>query len=316
LINARDLAIPINSKPPDPEPELIKGLLHKRGKLLISGETDSGKSLIALEICHALVTGQPLWGELEVTEKLDQVLYILAEHNSGQLLNLWQQTGLSGQIGDDDQIRLLGPETFTNRALVIKGVKQHEQIHYLQSIVKDLGSQAIVFDPLTAFFSGEGSENDSPSVRATLEAIEQVCNPTHAVSVMLGHTGKPFFNKEGKLQRRMTYATRGAAGFEDATEVFYLLKQDDIDCNFQMFKRKYKGEASNYNLIRMDPPTRRHRTLMDAKQEAKRTQVQELYEKFKEEFEDMSDTEILKMVATSLDISTRTAQKWIFEEID
>jgi hypothetical protein len=74
------IAVPLISPPEVGPVDIIPGLLPRRGELVVAGPTDIGKSLMALEICSCLVTGQPLWGHLTPTLQAKRILYILGEH--------------------------------------------------------------------------------------------------------------------------------------------------------------------------------------------------------------------------------------------
>ena len=100
------VGIPITSPIEEGPPDAIPGLLPRRGQLVIAGETDIGKSLVALEICSCLTTGNPLWGELKPTIRARKILYILGEHYLGVIQRLWQLT----KLPMNDTVWLLGPE--------------------------------------------------------------------------------------------------------------------------------------------------------------------------------------------------------------
>src|SRR3990167_10096798 len=91
--------------PPSP-PELIDGILLTYGATGIIGQKETGKSLIALEIQHSLLTGEPLWGAIKPSSVLNKTVHFLAEHASPVLMGLYQRTGMSST----GKLRIFGPE--------------------------------------------------------------------------------------------------------------------------------------------------------------------------------------------------------------
>jgi len=55
---------------------LIDGFLQREGVTAIAGPVRERKSLIALNIAHALITGEKLFGHFEVVKKPTPVLYL------------------------------------------------------------------------------------------------------------------------------------------------------------------------------------------------------------------------------------------------
>ena len=86
-----EVAVQITADIPEADPDIIPGLLPKAGQLVIAGETNVGKSLVALEICSALTTGQPLWGEDKLTPliRAKRILYVLGEYYNEVIQRLW-----------------------------------------------------------------------------------------------------------------------------------------------------------------------------------------------------------------------------------
>lgn len=128
---------------PTDSPELIPGLMPEYGSMAIIGETNTGKSLIAIEMASSLLTGSPLWGSISPNRTIQKVSYVLGEHTCSTLQGLYHRTGLP-HAGN---FELIGPEHLhPYKALVVAGVQQQIAVDRLCKLVE--GSQLIVFDPL------------------------------------------------------------------------------------------------------------------------------------------------------------------------
>ena len=304
---------------PTETPELIPGLLPEYGTAAIVGETNTGKSLIAIEMASALLTGESLWGGIKPTRTINKVMYILGEHTCSTLQGLYHRTQLPHTGG----FYLIGPEHLhPYKALVIGGVQQQIAVDRLSKWCE--GSQLIVFDPLAGFVQGQSAENDNATMRTLIDSMSLIASRTGAVSLVLHHAGKPRMDEAGQEVRRTVYASRGASAIEDAfTHVFYLRKalsvkqSGDVE-KFDLAIRKFKGNPSTdvFKLER-DPETKRNRLLsakplgkggptLEEKLElaAKIQRIRENNPKF-----DM-DTAI-KLVADTEGYSKATVERWI-----
>lgn len=227
--------------PPEPgPPDLIPGLLPRHGHLLISGETDVGKTTLALEIAMAVLTGQPLWGSHVVpSTTIERVTYIMGEHHESTLQSLWRLM----DFGGEPAIKIIPPHL--HRPLVVRGLTMDRTLEaYIGSCQ---GSQLLIFDPLNAFVAGSDAENDSVQMRACLNGMESIATQIGAALLILGHMGKPYFDqKRQKYEHRTTYASRGSSAIEDAaTCCFYMIQDDPKEHanRFRLIRRKYKGDA-------------------------------------------------------------------------
>jgi RecA-family ATPase len=254
---------------PTDVPELIPGILPESGTLGIVGETNTGKSLIALEIASTLLTGEPLWGHIRPSRTINKVTYVLGEHTCATIQGLYHRTELP-HSGD---FFLVGPEQLhPYKALVIGGVAQQMAIDRLCKWAE--GSGLVVFDPLAGFVQGNGAENDNATMRTLVDAMSLIATKSGAACLILSHMGKPALDvASGQEVRRTSYASRGATAVEDAmTHIFYLrramsVKQSGGDEKFDLQLRKFKGNPANEKFVlRRDPITVRH-----SLQEAKRT---------------------------------------------
>ena len=256
------LTAPIPEGPVD----IIPGLLPRRGQLVIAGATDVGKSLTALEICSSLVSGQPLWGELEPTIRAKRILYVLGEHYNEVIMRLWQVT----QLPMTEDVWILGPEQLSyDKWLVSQGKPNVQAISKFTAWAT--GCDLIVFDPFSAFVTGIDVENDNVQMRLVLDTMSVISQSVGASCLVLAHQGKPTVGRDGTEYKRRSYAIRGASAIEDAaTNIFYLDRAEGESSAaaetsdyriFELRKRKYKGIApEGYRLLR-DPHRLTHSLL-------------------------------------------------------
>lgn len=236
-------------EPRDPgEPELIPGLLHRHACLLITGETNIGKTLIGLELAYSLLTGTPLWGKLSPTRTLKQVTFIMGEHDKETLQTQWDLL----QLPPPEGLWVIPPPA---RRLVARGDTMPGHLQLYREWCQ--GSDLVMFDPLGAFASGEDIENDNAQMRAVIVAMETIASP--GALVTFAHMGKPTYDpKEGRYKRRETYATRGGSAIEDAVLDCFYLEHDPHEGGYLLRRRKYKGQAPGFYRLTRDPTTLRH----------------------------------------------------------
>lgn len=255
---------PLEPGPPD----LIPGLLPRHGHLLISGETDVGKTTIALEIAQAVLTGLPLWGGGPTSsEVITQATYIMGEHHESILQSLWQLMSFGGT----PNLEVIPPNA--RRPLVSRGVLMERSRDALKERCQ--GSQLVIFDPLNAFIAGTDVENDSVQMRACLNAMEDVANGS--ALLVLAHMGKPSFDpKSGSYRHRDTYASRGSSAIEDSvTCCFYMTPSRTADTRgFKLIRRKYKGQAPAFYMLKRDSVTNRHTLVGRGQTETQYRQMQ------------------------------------------
>jgi hypothetical protein len=308
------ITAPITPGPPD----IIDGLIPRNGQLLIAGETNIGKSLVALEICHSLTSGEALWGDPHRTPtiKAGRILYVLGEHYNDVIKRLAIKTALPFT----DAIHIYGPEDLkADKWLVQNGKQNVEGIQKLVTAAK--GCDLVIFDPLAAFFVGTDQENDNPGMRVVLDTLNIVTQSNGASCIILAHLGKPSMGKDGQEYTRSKYAIRGASGIEDAaTNIFYMSQSGgssaaskDGDNIFSIRKRKYKGDAPDeYRLLR-NKDTLTHTILGSPRPfiEARKIETQAKVARLQANFPDMSMKEIIKVVSVTEGFHENTIRNYL-----
>lgn len=247
---------------PTETPYLIPGLIPESGASAIVGETNTGKTAVALEIGASLLSGKPLWGHITPSHTVERVVYVLGEHTCEVPQGLYQTMGLP----PDGDFRLIGPERLhPHKALVINGQQQLLAVERMLHLTE--GAGLIVFDPLAGFVQGNGAENDNSSMRTLIDSMTLIASRHKAALLLLAHAGKPRMDEQGQEIRRTVYATRGASAVEDAlTTIFYLRKATLVKQQrgeggemFELLARKRKGISdSDVFKLQRNPETIRH----------------------------------------------------------
>ena len=242
----------IETPPPPGPPDLLPGLLARQGHLLIIGETEVGKTLVALEIAHSVLTGEKLWGKVEPTAIVPFVTYIMGEHHQSLVHSLWKKMGL---VVPPKTLNIIPPSE--RRVLVSHGNLIQGNRDCYRAWCQ--GSGVVIFDPLNAFVSGQGVEDDSVPMRACINAMGDIAFGNGASLVILGHMGKPSYDpKEGKFKHRQTYAARGSSAIEDAVTGLYYMEADAHNHGYRLTRRKFKGDAPNFYRLHRNPETLCH----------------------------------------------------------
>lgn len=315
-----DVAVPLISDVPEGPPDLIAGFLPRSGTLVISGETNCGKSLVALETVSALTTTGLLWGELKPNTPLKRVLYVLGEHTSETIQLLWRHT----KLPMSPDVMLLGPEKLGyDRWLVSSARPNIVAIDKFKKWAE--GMDLIVWDPLSAFACGDGGENDNLGMRLLLDSMSMVSQSSGAACLVLAHQGKPMMDNFGKEHRRHTYATRGASGLEDsATHIFYMNRgsNDAVETEtggsvFELICRKYKGIAPpKYTLLR-NKDTLTHQLITGSAFEAvRRMDLRAKIARIQQDNPKMTVDTCIGLVASTEGKSKETVRRWLGLLID
>jgi len=295
------VGVPIESPIERPD-ELIPGFLPAKGQLVIAGETNIGKSLIALEICSSLLTEAPLWGSLQPKRGVKKALYILAEHHTGTLQELWAKTGLPAP---PKSLWVVGPHEFHDHHLVARGMIQPQVRANL--LEWSTGCDLVVYDPLSAFIRGENVENDNAQMRLVVDTLTNIANDNGAGCVILAHIGKPGLEEAPKRD----YRIRGASAVEDAASAIFYMEQGSQPDIFTLRRRKYKGpqEPKTYSLVR-DSATLTH-TLFHGRRPLGIQRAEFLAKLKKEPFASMPPTDAVRQLCELEGVGERTGWAWL-----
>lgn len=317
-----DIGIRLNSEIKPGPPDLFPGLLPLHGELVIAGETNVGKSLISLEIVSSAATGKPLWGELEPTKQIKKALYVLGEHYVEVIQRLLKVT----RLPMPDDVFILGPEQLVyDKWIVSRGQPNVQAINKFMKWAH--GCDLIVFDPFSAFVSGQEVENDNITMRLVLDTMSLIAQTAGAACLVLAHQGKPMINQMGQETKRKSYAIRGASAVEDAaTNIFYMDKGSTDGAAvesetggkvFELIQRKYKGQAPPKFTLLRDKETLTHTLISDKPFEAiRKIDLRQKVARVADANPKWDHETCVKQVAAFEGKSVATVQRWLGELVD
>jgi hypothetical protein len=126
---------------------LIDGFLQCEGITGLAAPVRERKSLIALNVAHALLTGEKLFGHFNVVKRPSRVLYLCPEVSLGPFTDRLRKIGLMSYVG----------ETLFCRTLSAQG---HID---LKDLKDELPGSVVILDTAIRFI--EGKESDSADIR-------------------------------------------------------------------------------------------------------------------------------------------------------
>src|SRR5581483_8725554 len=153
---------------------LINKWLMREGVTAITGPVRERKSLIALNVCHALLTGEPLFDYFEVVHKPTRVLYLCPEVSLGPFCDRLKRIGLTEYVGD----------TLFYRTLSKEGTLKLDD----PSLAVALPGSVVILDTAIRFL--EGDENSSTDVRKFADSIFALMRGGAEAVIMLHHAPK------------------------------------------------------------------------------------------------------------------------------
>jgi hypothetical protein len=137
---------------------------------MLAGPVAQRKSIIALNIAHALCTGAPLFGYFHVTQKPERVVYLCPEMGAASFVKRIRQIGLSKYVGKPLFLQTMS-ETPTA----------------LDDLEDELPGAVVIVDTITRFI--EGDENKSEDMRRFARKAFRLAN-AGATVVLLHHSKK------------------------------------------------------------------------------------------------------------------------------
>jgi archaellum biogenesis ATPase FlaH len=157
----------LNVKPPE---FLIDGFLVKGSIAMLGGPVAQRKSIIALNIAHALCTGEPLFAYFDVTEKPARTVYLCPEMGAASFVKRIKQIGLGACVG---------------KTLFIQTMNEHSTA--LDELDGELSGAVVIVDTITRFL--EGDESKSDDMRKFAQKVFRLVN-AGATVVLLHHSKK------------------------------------------------------------------------------------------------------------------------------
>ena len=147
-------------QPPVLPEELIKGVLRRGHKMLISGSSKAGKSFLLMELCISIAEGQPWLGFR--CEK-GRVLYVNLEIDPASCINrfmrIYRALGIKQKHADDIIIWNLRGHAVPLDQLVPKLIRR----------VRDQHLDAIIIDPIYKIITGDENSKGAQGAKRAMD---------------------------------------------------------------------------------------------------------------------------------------------------
>lgn len=170
---------------------LVPGLIPWHVPVMLSGMGGLGKTLLGLQLAHAVTTGQK-WIGRDVTPV--KVLGLFCEDDADELqrrihdINVNTGTG----FGDLENLRLMIRDGAPSSLMDFDGqYGPGTESEFFAEVIrqaKDFGAQLIILDSLYNFFAG--NENSRPQVHQFVYALKRMAKECDAALVFLAHPSK------------------------------------------------------------------------------------------------------------------------------
>lgn len=168
---------------------LIKNFLQREGVTAIAAPVRERKSLIALNVVHALLTGEKLFDHFDVVQKPSRVLYLCPEVSLGPFTDRLRKIGLMNYVG----------ETLFCRTLSADGHLKLDD----PALLPALPGSVVFLDTAVRFM--EGDESSSQDARVFADSIFALLRGGAESVVMLHHSPK-----EGRDTMTLENSMRGS----------------------------------------------------------------------------------------------------------
>ncbi len=159
--------------------ELIKGILRRGHKMLISGSSKAGKSFLLMELCIAIAEGTK-WLGFECQQ--GRVLYVNLEIDPASCINriakIYEALGIPPKNAENLAIWNLRGHAIPLDQLVPKLIRR----------VRDQHFDCIVIDPIYKVITGD--ENSASDMGAFCNQFDKICNLTGCSTVYCHHHSK------------------------------------------------------------------------------------------------------------------------------
>jgi len=153
---------------------LIEGFLQRDGATAVAGPVGQRKTLIALNIAHALVTGEPLFDHFKVVKKPARVIYLCPEVSLSPFADRLKRIGLAEYVGT----------SFLFRTLSAAGTLKLGD----PALAEYLPGSVVILDTAIRFLQGD--ENSSTEMRVFAEDVFSLLRKGADAVVLLHHSPK------------------------------------------------------------------------------------------------------------------------------
>jgi hypothetical protein len=171
--------------PPELPEELIRGVLRRGHKMLISGSSKAGKSFLLMELCIAIAEGSE-WLGFQCRQ--GKVLYVNLEIDPASCIHRFLKIY---NALEESKNGTKGNEPFRN--VVIWNLRGHavpldQLVPKLVRRVRDMHLDAIIIDPIYKVIIGD--ENSASDMAAFCNQFDKICNETGCSVIYCHHHSK------------------------------------------------------------------------------------------------------------------------------
>jgi RecA-family ATPase len=209
ITSAREL----EANPPEPRPEIIRGVLRERCKMSLGGQAKSRKTWQLMHLGVAVATGTD-WLQFETVKH--KVLYINFELHGDTFIKRLQSIC--------DGLEMNVPEDFDIWNLRSHEASYNEILPAITAGILNSGYGLIILDP-TQKMLGDLDENKSSDVAKMMNALEKVCAQAGASLVITLH-----YSKGNKAKTNTGERSRGSSVFMgDVDAALEFVAHEDSD---------------------------------------------------------------------------------------
>lgn len=197
---------------------LVDGLLDQGAMTVLYGESNSGKTFVAMDIGHAVASGR-VWGGMETARA--RVVYVAAEGGRGARKRAAALRARYGDCGDAGMIMLLQPVDLLHADADLRPL-----IAAIRDRLADWsGPVLIVIDTLSRAMAG-GDENASTDMGVMVKHLDAIRNATGAHVLVVHHSGK---DKARGARGHSLLRAATDTEIEIADRTISVTKQRDLD---------------------------------------------------------------------------------------
>ena len=238
----------LRDNPPTKEPSLIgDGLLPHTGMMMLIGQTEAGKSILAFDMAFSLALKEPLFGayykrhgEENVpyfpVRKPCKVLYLDSELGpSGchqRLLNFYAQRSPDTNL--DDYLHIVSGDY---KPLLIHETRTDNGVAYnnLKDLIKDISPAVVIIDHLGDYHL---MDEDSNLMRIILKGLRQLQYEHKFAVIILHHeSDKQIFTIKGELiEKSGTGRQRGHSSIAQSMDTILAIRRESKQSSQTMLK--------------------------------------------------------------------------------
>jgi len=149
---------------------LIEDFLLYESITAMAAPVGQRKSLVALNVAHALCTGEPLFDRFRVTTRPSRVLYLCPE---------------MGIRSFTDRVRKIGLMPHVGKTLFCRTMSMEDELPLSDLVPEELDGAVVIVDTAVRFLIGD--ENSSEHMRAFAREVFRLSKEGHAAAVLLLH---------------------------------------------------------------------------------------------------------------------------------